>query len=140
MSDAELRRRAGHEARRAACVVLGVLASGCTTVAQVTTFSNPACGEAFVGGLAGILVEQKEDPRVADRLAGRATDMIKTGYLGPRPFMVGSPSGADYSFFVELKGGACLLRLYGRQKGFVSYTNDITYIATRPLAPCQCSE
>ena len=123
-----------------ACVALCLLVSGCTTVAQVTTFSNPACNDAFVGGLAGILVEQKEEPQVADRLASRSTDMIKTGYLGPRPFMVGSPSGADYSFFVEKKENACLLRLYGRQKGFVSYTNNLTYIATRPLAPCQCAE
>ena len=125
---------------RVACAALGLLASGCTTVAQVTTFSNPACNDVFVASLAGILLEQKEEPQVAERLASRATDMIRTGYLGPRPFMVGSPSGADYSFFVERKDNACLLRLYGRQKGFVSYTNNLTYIATRPLAPCQCSE
>jgi hypothetical protein len=125
---------------RIALLAAGLRASGCTTVAQVTTFSNPACSEVFVGGLAGILVEQQESREVADRLASRATDMIKTGYLGPRPFMVGSPSGADYSFFVERKDNACLLRLYGRQKGFVAYTNNLTYIATRPLAPCQCSE
>ena len=125
---------------RLACIALCALASGCTTVAQVTTFSNPACHEVFLAGLTGILVEQKEDPQAADRLATRATEMIKTGYLGPRPFMLGSPSGADYSFFVEKKEGACLLRLYGRQKGFVSYTNNLTYISTRPLAPCQCAE
>jgi hypothetical protein len=41
---------------------------------------------------------------------------------------------------VEKKKDACLLRLYGRQKGFVSYTNDLTYIATEPLAPCECEE
>jgi hypothetical protein len=125
---------------RLACIALCALASGCTTVAQVTTFSNPACHEVFLAGLTGILVEQKEDPQAADRLAIRATEMIKTGYLGPRPFMLGSLSGADYSFFVELKDNACLLRLYGRQKGFVSYTNNLTYIATRPLTACQCAE
>jgi hypothetical protein len=54
--------------------------------------------------------------------------------------MVASPSGADYSFFVERKPDACVLRLYGRQKGFVAYTNNINYIATEPLAPCRCAE
>jgi hypothetical protein len=51
-----------------------------------------------------------------------------------------APSGVDHSFFVERKGASCVLRLYGRQKGFVSYTNNLTYIATEPLAPCQCTE
>ena len=60
--------------------------------------------------------------------------------MGPRPFLVASPSGTDYAFFVERKDDACLLRLYGRQKGFVTYTNNLTYIATQPLAPCRCEE
>ena len=41
---------------------------------------------------------------------------------------------------IERKDDACLLRLYGRQKGFVSYTNNLTYIATRPLTACACAE
>jgi hypothetical protein len=41
---------------------------------------------------------------------------------------------------VERKDDACLLRLYGRQKGFVAYTNNLTYIATQPLAACRCEE
>jgi hypothetical protein len=52
--------------------------------------------------------------------------------------MVGAPSGSDYAFFVQKKGSECLLRLYGRQKGFVRYTNNMTYIATRKLPPCRC--
>ncbi len=59
---------------------------------------------------------------------------------GPRPFLVASPSGTDYTFFVQEKKPICLLRLYGRQKGFWSYTNNLTYIATRPLPNCACSE
>lgn len=37
-------------------------------------------------------------------------------------------------FFVERKGEECLLRLYGRQKGFTRYTNNLTYIRTRDLS------
>ena len=42
--------------------------------------------------------------------------------------------------FFERRELERLLRLYGRQKGFVSYTNNITYIATEPLGPCRCAE
>ena len=70
--------------------------------------------------------------------SGRAPKAV-TG-IGPRPFLVASPSGADYSFFVQRMDGACALRLYARQKGFVSYTNNITYIATETLGPCRCAE
>ena len=83
---------------------------------------------------------QGESDEVAARLAGSTTAGLQSWGLGPRPFLVASPSGADYSFFVERAADACLLRLYGRQKGFVSYTNNITYIATEPLAPCRCGE
>jgi len=121
-------------------VVLCVLSAGCASVAQVTTLSNPACFEALHGGFTSILVEQKEAPEVAGRLANGAAEALRSGSLGPRPFLVASPSGADYSFFVEKHSSGCLLRLYGRQKGFVAYTNNLTYIDTRPLVPCQCSD
>ena len=119
---------------------MSVLATGCTSVAQVTTLSDSACHEAFVDGVASILVEQKEDPEVAGRLANDAAEGLEAGQLGPRPFVLSSSSGTDYYFFVEAKRSECVLRLYGREKGFTSYTNNLTYIATRPLAPCQCSE
>ena len=57
----------------------------------------------------------------------------------PRPFVVSSPSGADYGFFVQQKS-ECLLRLFNRQQGFTRYTNNLTYIATRQLDGCQCAE
>jgi hypothetical protein len=41
---------------------------------------------------------------------------------------------------VEKKKSGCLLRLYGKQKGFTSYTNNLNYIATRPLPDCLCRE
>jgi hypothetical protein len=116
------------------------IAAGCTTVAQVTTLSNPACRDTLRVALAKILQAEGETAPVAERLAESSTAALQTGELGPRPFLVASSSGVDYSFFVEKKGARCLLRLYGRQKGFVSYTNNLTYIATEPLAPCECAE
>jgi len=121
----------------AACLLL---AARCTTVAQVTTLSNPACRDTLRVALAKVLEKEGETAPVAERLAESSTAALQTGELGPRPFLVASSSGVDYSFFVEKKGARCLLRLYGRQKGFVSYTNNLTYIATESLAPCECAE
>jgi len=112
----------------------------CTTVAQVTTLSNRACRDTLRIALAKVLQAEGETAPVAQRLAESSTSASQTAELGPRPFLIASSSGVDYSFFVEKKGARCLLRLYGRQKGFVSYTNNLTYIATEPLAPCECAE
>ena len=117
-----------------------MLLSGCTTVAQITTLSDESCHRTVQGQLESILLEEGETPEVANRLAVNTTVVLATGSLGPRPFGVSSPSGADYSFFVQLKGDQCLLRLYGRRKGFTRYTNNLTYIATRSLDGCACAE
>jgi hypothetical protein len=114
--------------------------SGCTSVAQITTLSEPACRETLTGALGKVLRSEGETPDVAERLAESTAEALATRGLGPRPFLVESPSGVDYSFFVEKKNASCLLRLYGRQKGFVSYTNNLTYIATEQLGSCQCAE
>lgn len=117
-----------------------MLLSGCTTVAQITTLSDESCHRTVQGQLESILLEEGETPEVANRLAVNTTVVLATGSLGPRPFGVSSPSGADYSFFVQLKGDQCLLRLYSRRKGFTRYTNNLTYIATRSLNGCACAE
>ena len=117
-----------------------VLLSGCTTVAQITTLSDESCRERVRGQLESVLVEEGEQPEMANRLAVNTTLVLATGSLGPRPFGVSSPSGTDYSFFVQRKGETCLLRLYGRQKGFTRYTNNLTYISTRALEGCACDE
>ena len=116
------------------------LIMGCTTVAQVTTLDDPACKNMVRQQLNSVLLEQGETPDIARRLAVNTTTVLATGALGPRPFGVSSPSGADYSFFVQHKSTECLLRLYGRQKGFTRYSNNLTYIASRPLDGCQCAE
>ena len=117
-----------------------VILSGCTNVAQVTTLSDEACHHTVRDQLESVLTEEGEKAEIANRLAVNTTVVLASGVLGPRPFGVSSPSGADYSFFIERKGADCLLRLYGRQKGFTRYTNNLTYIATRPLGGCQCAE
>jgi len=119
---------------------LALLPAACASVARVTTLSDPGCERILTGALEAVLTKEGEAPPTARQLAESATAALRSYELGPRPFLVESPSGVDYSFFVEKKGAACLLRLYGRQKGFTSYTNNLTYIATEPLAPCQCAE
>ena len=115
-------------------------AIGCATVAQVTTLDDPTCKSMVQEQLSAVLVEQGEKPEVAERLAVNTTAVLATGALGSRPFGVSSSSGADYSFFVQQKGSECLLRLYGRQKGFTRYSNNLTYIASRSLDVCRCAE
>ena len=128
--------------RRATGWVVGLLPflTGCASVAQITTLSDPNCQKALTAAFAAIFEEEGEKADVAAELAESTSTALQYGALGPRPFLVEAPSGVDYSFFVEPNGATCLLRLYGRQKGFVSYTNNISYIATRDLAPCQCAE
>ena len=120
-------------------VCLPLLEAGCASVAQVTTLSEPRCHESVTSALARVLQAQGETSQVAGQLAESTAIAMQSGGWGPRPFLVASPTGVDYSFFVERKGPSCLLRLYGRQKGFVSYTNNLTYIATEQLAPCECA-
>ena len=114
--------------------------AACANVARVTNLSTAACAEQMQGGLRDILVEQGESADAGDSLARETRRALADSALGPRPFLVAAPSGTDYIFFVQKKSEVCLLRLYGRRHGFVSYTNNLTYIATRPLASCECSE
>lgn len=122
---------------------LGALAlslGGCTSVAQISNLSEEDCSQGFERQLSEILVQQGEAPEAAGEMAERTRRMLAYGVLGPRPFLVSSASGTDYTFFVQKKKSGCLLRLYGKQKGFMTYTNNLTYIATRPLAQCACAE
>jgi hypothetical protein len=116
------------------------MTGGCTTVAQVTNLSEEVCQTSFTRQLSGILVAEGEKPAAADSLARRTVSTLTAYDLGPRPFAIAAPSGTDYRFFVQRKGEACVLNLYGRQKGFVSYTNNLTYIATQDLSDCTCAE
>ena len=120
-------------------VVLSAALVGCATVARVTNLSTATCSAELQRSLSSILVEQGESVEASDSLAKRKLATLSNPELGPRPFAISAPSGTDYGFFVQKKSDACLLRLYGRHHGFVSYTNNLTYIATRPLASCECA-
>jgi len=121
-------------------LALACFSAGCTTVAELSNLKEEQCGASFESSLTSILTEQGEKDDVAATLAHRTNLLLTTAELGPRPFLAAAPSGTDYSFFVEKKRDRCLLRLYGRQKGFVSYTNNLTYISTRELPGCMCRE
>jgi hypothetical protein len=121
-------------------LAVAVLSAGCATVAQVANLSEAPCNASFESQLSSILTDQGEKADVAATLAHRTYLILTTAELGPRPFLVSSLSGTDYTFFVQKKRDRCLLRLYGRQKGFWSYTNNLTYISTRELSGCACHE
>jgi hypothetical protein len=130
---------------RAGLVTATLLASvtvllGCATVAQVTNLEEPACRAYVQHALGSILAAQGEPQEAASQCAERAVEAMVRRNLGPRPFLVAAPSGTDYTFFVQKRSEQCVLRLYGRRKGFVSYTNNLTYIATRELGSCVCFE
>ena len=135
-----VRNFAGPVTKKALAAAVIFVVGGCTTVAQVTSLSDQNCHHTFVDRMSSILVEQGEKQEVADKLAESTTTVLLTGSLGPRPFLVASPSGADYGFFVEQKSSDCLLRLFSRQKGFTRYRNNLTYIDTRSLTGCMCAE
>jgi hypothetical protein len=135
-----MRNIAGSAAEKVLVAAAILVVGGCATVAQVTSLSDQNCRHTFEDRVSSILVEQGEKQEVADKLAESTTTVLLTGALGPRPFLVASPSGADYGFFVEQKSSDCLLRLFSRQKGFTRYRNNLTYIATRSLTGCMCAE
>ena len=119
---------------------IAVCLAACATVARVTNLSSDACGVQMQRDLSEILIEQGESADAGESLARQTLSALAGSARGPRPFLVSAPSGTDYEFFVQKKSKECLMRLYGRYHGFVSYTNNLTYIATRPLDRCECSE
>ena len=116
------------------------MAISCTSVARISNLPDSACQASFGTELTAVLGGQGETSENATTLSHRAVEVLTLGDFGPRPFLVASPSGTDYYFFVEKKKSGCILRLYGREKGFVSYTNNLTYIDSRPLHGCSCVE
>ncbi|WP_413936729.1 hypothetical protein [Nitrospira sp. BLG_1] len=109
-------------------------------MATVTNLVDESCRATFIHRLSTMLVHQGEPSATSDALAHKTVFTLTTYDLGPRPFAIAAPSGTDYRFFVDRKGTDCVLILYGRQKGFVSYTNNLTYIATEPLPGCACAD
>jgi len=109
-------------------------------MAKVTNLSEESCRSSFTYQLSAILAYEGETPQAADALAGKTVYTLTTYDLGPRPFAIAAPSGTDYRFFIDRKGADCVLTLFGRRKGFVSYTNNLTSIATEVLPDCTCAD
>jgi len=120
--------------------VVMLTATGCATMGKVTNLSDESCRLSFTRQLSSILSHEGEKPDVSEALASKTASALLVYDLGPRPFIVAAPSGTDYRFFIERKKTSCVLTLYGRHKGFVSYTNNLTYIATEILPACTCAE
>ena len=134
--------RPAYPAHRAWALSLAIAltGSGCTSVAKVTNLPEESCRSSFTRQLSAILTHEGEKPGAADALANKTVSTLTTYDLGPRPFAIAAPSGTDYRFFIDRKGTDCVLTLFGRRKGFVSYTNNLTYIATEILPGCTCTE
>jgi hypothetical protein len=114
--------------------------SGCATVAKVTNLSEEPCRTSFTRHLSAMLTAEGETSATSDALAHKTVSTLTTYDLGPRPFAIAAPSVTDYRFFIDRKGADCVLTLFGRQKGFASYRNNLTYIATEILPHCTCAE
>jgi len=123
-----------------AVLVAAVPTAACTSVGSLTNLEDPPCRNALARDLAEILESQGEKQAVAAALADHTVRALAASDPGPRPFLLASSSGTDYTFFVERKRSSCVLRLYGRQRGFVRYRNNLTYIDSRPLPGCTCRE
>ena len=112
---------------------------GCATMGTLTNLSDESCRLSFTRALSSVLSYEGEQPERSMVMASTTASTLLAYDLGPRPFVVVAPSGTDYRFFIDRKGTDCVLTLYGRQKGFVSYTNNATYIATKTLPDCTCA-
>ncbi len=120
--------------------VFVVAMAGCASIAQIGNLEQESCSQAFTEAINDVLIEQGEPGEIAQTLALRCEQALRLKQVGPRPFTVAAPSGTDYGFVVQFKRPECVLRLYGRRKGLTSYTNNLTYIATRTLTGCSCGE
>jgi hypothetical protein len=109
-------------------------------MALVTNAESPICTSSLRQSLSDVLENRGEPTNESVSLADETVDSGLLATIGPEAFVLEAPGGTDYAFFVQKKHDACLLRLYGEHKGFVTYTNDLWYIATRELSGCECSD
>ncbi|MGE3976542.1 MAG: hypothetical protein AB7F94_03045 [Nitrospira sp.] len=109
-------------------------------MSKITNLTEESCRASFTRQLSALLAQEGEKPEAADALADKTVSTLTTYDLGPRPFAIAAPSGTDYRFFIDRKEADCVLTLFGRRKGFVSYTNNLTYIAAEVLPDCTCTD
>lgn len=125
----------------AALFVVAASCVGCShRFARPINAGAEKCQQSLREAFALILVAEEEKPEVAEAIGEAAARQLAEVDLGPRPFKLSSPSGFDYGFFFEDEGKRCLLHLVAWQKGVVQYSNNVTYIETRPLRGCRCEK
>ena len=112
-------------------------ASGCVSIGRVDVTTNE-CAATVTRQLADILVAEHEPERIAQELARDATLALLSGEATTAQFLVFSPSGTDYAFFVQHRSSGCVLRLHARRGLRYEVRNNLTYIASRPLTGCRC--
>jgi hypothetical protein len=123
-----------------AILVIAALAGGCTG-SSASRLTNPAaakCQASLRDAFAVMLVGQQEKPEVAEAVAAAGAQAIADVELGPTPFKLSSPSGLDYGFYIDDEMGRCLVRLVAIQGGRLQVSDNVTFIATRPLPGCSC--
>jgi hypothetical protein len=99
-------------------------------------------GAALTASLSGCATVGRPDlssERCADDFTRQLSDVI-SGAASPVSFQLESPSGVSYGFTIHHTSQGCLLRLYYQGGPASNVTNNLTYIATRPLARCECAK
>jgi hypothetical protein len=99
-------------------LAVAVFSAGCTTIAQVANLTEAQCNASFESQLTSILTEQGEKDEVAATLTHGTYLMLTAAEMGPRPFLVASPSGTDYTFFIQKKRNHCLPSSLRSPEGF----------------------
>jgi hypothetical protein len=136
-----------HAYEATVAVILDPVADGCEAGAvsrapqpwfgSGADLRDPACAAELEEQTKAVLVDQGEDPEVA---AGCSKDAIGTLRAGPgsREFFISTP-GAAYGFDIARKDPGCVLRLYYRRRPHSQVTDNIFYLAKRPLPGCVCN-
>lgn len=120
-------------------ICFSIVASSCVSVGRITTLGEQPCAEGFQEQLAAIMTEEGENPTAAQKIAAAATLGLQAYPIGKRTFLV-QGADTDYFFFLQNDDGICLLRLFSKQSGFIVYTNNLTYIATKKIQRCRCED
>jgi tetratricopeptide (TPR) repeat protein len=118
-----------------------VLFSGCHQMVGISNLDQATCAKNFQDRLKRVLVRFGEKPEVAERLARSEYNWLLSSNLQARPFLVQSPSGNDYTFFISKEKNYCKMHLVEKSRGFTSLSSNIPpYLASRKLVDCSCEE
>jgi len=121
-------------------LALALLVACSPTVAQILNPGYPRCQKSMREAFAITLVGQGESDAVAEKLADETVRALADAELGAKPFKVTSPSGAQYGYFFEREDDRCLLRMAAVQVGILQVSDNVRFLATRPLPGCGCRQ